>query len=450
MVSSRMYQSRRELIALGSAGIGLGAVGGFLAGRNPWEDEEQPCDPRHRVFDPIDWPAPRYDSAGTAAAPRQSAPTGELEEIWQSEHTTFVDQIGQPVIVSGHVTVTYTHNSRGRIRTIDLTTGITQWDKEIGEGRPNPGDLLAHGSTLYYRGQTEEFGPAVTALSLATGEEQWSVAGEWNPQSGPVLTEDGHIWLTERDTNEDESSIISISADSGADCSVWTIKGNGGGLPRFADGFICYGTDAGAVALDRENGNEQWRTEEPRIPRIVTDDLIYATKTHGWLSAHDSSTGTTEWTVESEHYLDGEEDPDNPHVVIDEEGRSYARPDFRDLALANGTLLARERVWSDHADRITAFNAQTGAQRWQLAPEDEWPASDDRFWYTGPVVAGGSAFVCANRRDGDAELQRIDVESGTITDRTTLDESAMAAPSVGRGVVVVPQRNGIGCFGDTA
>ena len=240
--------------------------------------------------------------------------------------------------------VAYTQHSRRQIQTVDLKSGTTQWNKQIGEGRPNPGDLLAHGSTLYYRGRTEEFGPAGMALSLASGQAQWLVAEEWNPQAGPVLTEDGHLWLTERDTNEDGACIISISADGGVECSVWPIEGNGGGLPRYNDSLAFYGTDAGAVALDRENGKEQWRTEDPRVPRLVTKDRIYATKTHGWLSAHDVSSGTTEWTVESEHYLDGEEDPDNPNVVLDEEGRSYARPDFRDLALANGTLLARERV----------------------------------------------------------------------------------------------------------
>ncbi len=448
MLNRQPNTSRRHLLALSAASLGFGATGGYLIGANPFADEQPVCDPRERIIDPDDWPAPRYEPAGTARAPARNAPTGELEEIWHAEIDAFVETIGQPVISTGRVAVAVAHPNRERILTLDLATGRRIWDERIPEVRPDVGDLTAIGGDVFYQVKTEEIGRGVMALSLRDGTRRWSAPDDLNPRSGPVVTEDGHVWFAERHGSDDESSVGALSADTGVECSTWRIDGSGGGSLVFDAEHIYHGTSTGAVALDRENGDERWRTKAPRFPQLVANGRLYATRSFGWLSAHDIDSGSTEWTVESEHYLDGEADPDDPHVMIDEDGTTYARPDYRDLALADDVLISRERVWSDHADRITAFDPEDGDIIWQLEPEDEWPAPDNRFWYTGPVVAGDSAFVCENRRAGDSSLQRIAVTSGEIIDTIELDESAMDGPAVGRGAVVVPTREGITCYAD--
>lgn len=440
--------SRRHLLAVGAASLGVGATAGYATASTIYTNEQPTCDPHERLFDPDDWPAPRYDPAGTARAPARNAPKGELEEIWHAEWSP-TEQIGQPVISAGRVAVATRRGGRKSIVTLDLATGDVLWDERVSD-RLEVGSLVAAGGDLFYRTGLEDIGRGVLVLSLRDGTHRWSEPQDWNPRMGPVVTEQGHVWITDRNARDKASSVVALSADTGADCSSWQIDGMALGAARVGERHVYQGTREGAVALDLESGEELWRTDEARSPSVVSGDKMYATGTFGWLSVHDIESGDAEWTVESEHYLDGEPHPDNPDRMVDGAGVAYARPDYRSLALADDVLLSRERVFSDHPDRIIAFDAEDGSELWQLAPEDEWPNPDDRFWYTGPVVAGESAIICENRRVGNSYLSEIDIQSGTVTDRTEMDAPALHAPAVGRGAIVVPRIDGIACYGDNS
>ncbi len=447
MSDRRLSPSRRQLLALGAAGIGFGATGKYIVGADPLGGDESVCEPRERLFDPDDWSMPGYDPAGTGHAPARTAPTGSLHQQWHADFRG--DRISQPLISAGRVVVATSGSHSGeQIRTYDLTAGEKQWTAIVSKNgiMGEVGDLVASGGDLFHRTQTDTHGMAVMSLSLGDGEQHWVAPSDGGVYGRPIVTERGRVWISDRDGNTDESPITSLSADTGGACSSWRIDGSGAGTVLMREDLISVGTAKGLFGLDRETGEEQWRAETGGSPSVITRDRVFATRHPGYLRAYSADSGDIDWTVESEHYADGELHPENDYFKIVEGGSSIARPNYRDLAVAGELLLARERVYSRHADRITVFDTATGDEMWQRDP----PAAeaDDRIWYTGPIVAGESAFVCENRREGDSSLLRIDVSSGETLDTVEMDAHAMAAPAVGRGAVVVPRRDGIACYAD--
>ncbi|QSG06930.1 WD40/PQQ-like beta propeller repeat containing protein [Halapricum desulfuricans] len=356
------------------------------------------------------------------------------------------------MIAGGRVAVVVSEMSSERILTVDLASGEEQWtelvttDGHMGQV-DDMGDLVASEGDLFYRTHTEDHGLAVAAMSLGTGKRLWVTPVDGGGYGRPAVTGRGNVWIHERDDETDESIVTALSADSGDECSSWRVDSPRPNEIYVHDESLYVSTAEGIVALDRDTGDEQWRTEESARLQAVTENRVFATNHPGFLIAYQTGSGDEEWTVESDHYMDGERIPDDPGFKRSESGNSVARPNYGELAIVGDLMLARERVHSSHSDRITAFEIETGDEVWQVVPE-ELSDDDTTVTYTGPVIAGQVAFACENRRDGESRLLRIDVSTGEILASVEMATIATGSPSVGRGAVVIPQEDGIICYAD--
>jgi outer membrane protein assembly factor BamB len=238
------------------------------------------------------------ESRGTVHA----VATGDGSEVWQRSLPREQPAAGAPVVADGAVVFGLGDLDLfrfGGLYALETGDGSTRWHCEAGDGNSNtPAYPAAAGGTVYYaafpaggRGD----GAAVTAVSAADGETEWTATADGEAVYTGVAVTDDRVYAG--------GPQASLALDRGDREPVW--RSPGGYFfspPAVADGRVYAGSTGesgpGVRALDRE-GEENWthapgRTAPPG-PATVADGVVYYGAGDGRLYALDADGGERRW-----------------------------------------------------------------------------------------------------------------------------------------------------------
>ncbi len=248
------------------------------------------------------------DTRGTAHA----VTTDEGSEEWRRSLPREQPAAGGPVVTDGAVVFGLGRLDLfqfGGLYALETADGSTRWHRESGDGSSHtPAYPAGADGTVYYaafpaggRGETEgEPVAAVTAVSAADGEPEWTAAAEENAVYTGVAATDDRVYAG--------GPQGSLALDRSNQETAWrSPSGYFFSPPTVADGQVYVGTTgesgSGVRALDRDR-QEQWthtagRTATPG-PVTVADGVVYYGAGDGRLYALDADGGDRRWRVGEE------------------------------------------------------------------------------------------------------------------------------------------------------
>jgi outer membrane protein assembly factor BamB len=234
------------------------------------------------------------------------------KEIWKDKYATqpaagpaskHPGPRSTPAVAEGKIC---TFGVRGVLSCLDAVTGKLQW-REDTKAWPSyftsASPLITEGLCIIYQG-TDKSG-MLAAHDLTTGKQKW----QWNAQGAPygspvLLTADG----TKQVVTLTSKAIVGVSLDGKLLWQVPFAKGYNDttGTP-IVDGqnIICFGQDAGAIALriekDRDGvtAKQVWKkaqtTHRYNTP-VLRDGLLYGMTPGKLFFCMNAQTGETLWT----------------------------------------------------------------------------------------------------------------------------------------------------------
>ncbi|MFE6667568.1 PQQ-binding-like beta-propeller repeat protein [Streptomyces sp. NPDC057697] len=393
--------SRRRILRLATAGLGVAVVGAGAVGCGPGED---PAAPGGNAK-----PGGNGKGGGFTTPPPGTAP----EPLWQADAANTglagIDAlavIGGVALVSGDPLV-------GR----DMATGKEKWSRR---GVTTPGaKLIVGGGTLYLA--SAEYDGDVVGLDPATGKETWrSRLGKKFEQPRPIAADDRHVyvvagilekdfttpnnviaaidttsgrivWREQRDAGTEEFGITAAAVggrlvytdyrenvtcrDTATGRQVWTKKISRSNDRRFAvhEGLVIVADGRRLRAFDLAGGKDRWslRTEEFSSfndPQVL-DGVLYASDSVRGMWAVDPRTGKRIWHNEE---------------LLDSATQAWQ------FAKVNGTVYGATEF--DEDGGVHAFDAATGKLRWTYNDK----SGDIQQWYV--VAAADRLAVMHGKR----------------------------------------------------
>lgn len=368
-------RSRRGLLS-GFATAGSLALAGCTGGGvSPGSDVD------------TEWPAPAADAAATSYVANASVPRTPPSERWRASVGA---PTGRPVVADGVVVVP---SERG-VTGVDLRSGEERWHRS----GPAYG-VCARDGTAY---ATLRGDPAVVALALETGEEEWRTGGEDPFGAAPLVAPAGDRVYA----GDTMGHVRAYDASDGA--VLWTFDAFTGvySLAARRDALLVGTTGGEAYQLHgpREDVSPVWRRKLPGTVRSLSadDGTVYASTAGGGLFRleTDHAAGRTRW-----------------HAP--------------DAATTTGSLVATGRsVLAVDGDRAVAHASGTGDERW-TRPVDGSGAT------SAPAAAGDTLFVGVG-----GALRALALDGGTgvggfrLGDERWRYEATVAATAVADGAVL--------------
>ncbi|HTN79400.1 MAG TPA: PQQ-binding-like beta-propeller repeat protein [Acidimicrobiales bacterium] len=271
-----------------------------------------------------------------------------LQARWVHPFTDAPFKSGFPTTVGEFEGKAVLVDTGGAVYLVDPATGDPQ---RIGDDPDSPspagGDAVVDGDQLFMT-----LGGALRAIDLPSGDVRWTDNGTSFVPNGPVVDGDKVIFLRSI-TNADGSVDADVTAfDRDTGKVIWTRRmtpaGNG---PTLADGLVIVGSPL--TALDPDDGSIVWQTDPgrdvvgrpgydaPRDAVIAGVRLIDGNTASIDLVSVDAKTGAERWRVP----LQG-------------------RPEFTEEITVAGDMVLVPQLGGP----IAAFDAETGASKWEFAP----------------------------------------------------------------------------------
>ena len=225
--------------------------------------------------------------------------------------------------------------------------------------------------------------PAHTAVAEGP-EPPYRVAWEFDttagePVASPVLA-DGRVVVVA------EESVVALDAEDGAE--DWTIDREEGpagaavalpGVVAFVEGA---GEEATVVGVDPTDGGELWTFDleaDAPGPLTAAEDRVFVGTARGDVHALDAETGAEAWSFEAEGGVEG--------AIAVDEGVAYVSA-FR---------------LSERAGTLYAIGSEDGEEVWRYSPSEVALGFSSSF-----AVSGDLAYVGT----GDRSLRALNVEDG--------------------------------------
>lgn len=265
---------------------------------------------------------------------------------------------------------------------------------------------------------------ALLALRLADGEELWRYETTAKRLS-PAAVHDDTVYVAASDR-----VLHAVDVQSGRERWQAAIPGWNRHAPADGSGLLFFGTQAGPngpailVALDADDGSEQWRAEgESTLMRpVVAEDSVFAAGWKGTLSCFDARTGDVRWEQ-------------SPGIKIP------VAPAVHDSSV----LVANRDRQGYH---LLALTTERGETIWSYSlPADE-------KLHTTPLVHQGLVYVGtsdrrkvsgSNGRNNSGRLHALDVDSGEPVWPAPIDleERIKHTPALDRHRLYVLTRYGL-------
>ncbi|AHG01139.1 hypothetical protein HALLA_17725 [Halostagnicola larsenii XH-48] len=424
---------RRALAAFGAVATGVsGYVAGvrsadsvpdWLAGRD--------CAPSPLVTSPTDWAFPRHDRANTGHAPTRAGPNWPLNKAWEREWPIGDLYELMPLVVSNGVVVALMEaDPRSVLLAISLADGRVRWRRAVDDARY--GHVCAASGTAFVEAEVPDSPVQLAARSLGDGTAMWT--DSFSSHVSQTLAA-GRLLAAKR--RDGDFVITASDARTGSECWRAVHDGRPGDI-AVTDGRIVLPTrDYGVLALDPATGDRQWRSDAGGDTAAIVDGLVISRRFPGELKALSLVDGSTEWSVRSEHFVEGGESDD---------GSQYARPGFEIGAVTPEAVVYMLEVYSEYPRRLQARDFETGELLWDVGPE---PTPVEFHGYSRPVVVGDDVLAIRYARREESEdipdaLLRLDIATGEELDRVTFPtDERIYPPVVANNTLLVPTEEGL-------
>ncbi|WP_256545140.1 outer membrane protein assembly factor BamB family protein [Halobellus inordinatus] len=241
-----------------------------------------------------------------------------------------------PTVVGSHA---FVGTFSGGVVAVDLATGETRW--QAGDPSRSYPPVVVDGVAYVTarRWGTDETGGSESAasddagvfaaLDTETGDRRWAVPLDGNPTAPPGYpdgvvycgTHRGHVYAVDATTGETRwretvGDWVTRGPTAAADGVYVVVLGEGpvklthdgsvswrstidaGTNPVLDSGVALFGTNAGVVAVGRDDGEVRWRGETDAPVRFdvqVADGVAYAGDQYGTVLAFDVATGDRRW-----------------------------------------------------------------------------------------------------------------------------------------------------------
>ncbi|QLH83296.1 PQQ-binding-like beta-propeller repeat protein [Halosimplex pelagicum] len=333
-----------------------------------------------------DWPSQRFGPRNTAVHPSASGPGGDLSVAWTADY--LADPVGEsdgvsiqgpPIVLDGTVVSSAYIFVDGEQMTVvsafDLESGERQWERSFPFGDledylevPPSATIGSDGRRVLVETATDE--PALTALSPADGETEWSRPLE-RPLASPVTAAGGSVVAGEQ--------LFTVhDTEDGTRQSRYSYEGD-------------------------EFEKLVWTSQ---YPPTVTEDTIYA-PAYRELHAIDRESGERRWTATNDFYSIAKAKwsaPFNPPVVAD--GVAYATAGYIDSSDTGG---------------MVALDTEDGSVLWTALPDGTRPEdfdgrdyrSEQTALYGVPILLGGTLYAHGYER-GEWGLFAVDPDDGSV------------------------------------
>lgn len=433
MVDLPSIPRRKVLAAAGTAATG---VGGYVAGVRSADSMPdwlagRDCAPSPLATSSTDWPFPQHDRANTGHAPKRAGPDWPLTRTWEREWPVGdLFRLRSLVVADGVVVAPVVAAPRSVLLGISNDDGRVIWRRRIEDAEY--GQVFAASGTAFVEGAIPDSSVRFAARSLGDGATLWTASFTSHvPQTlagGRLLTVDRSPDRTRDDTH---FAVTALDARTGVEC--W--RAVHGGRPHdiaVSDGRVIVPTrEHGVLALDPASGSRQWRSDVGADTAALVDGLIISRRFPGELRSLSLADGSLNWSVRSDHFVEGGED----------DGTEYARPGFEVGAVTSEAVIYLLEVYSDYPQRLQARDLETGELLWDVGPD---PTPVEFHGYSRPVVVGDDVLAIRYaRREGDEDppdaLLRLDVASGAERDRITFPaDEHVYPPVVADNTLLVP------------
>ena len=425
---------RKALAAVGATTIGSGSYVAGLRSADSVPDRlaGRDCAPSPLATNPADWPFPRHDRANTGHAPARAGPDQLVERTWEQEWPVgHLSELKSLVVADGIVVALLVADPESMLVGLSLAEGRVLWRRSAREA--SYGRVCAASGVAFVEGEIPNSSAQFTARSLSDGATLWT---ESFSSQVPQTLAGGRLLTVDRspDRTRDDAHFSVTAYDGRTGVKCWRTIHEG--RPRdiaVADGRVILPMrDYGVLSLSPASGDQQWRSDAGGDTVAVIDGQVISQQFPGEMRALSLSDGSTNWHVQSEHFLE-----DGTSAG----GTQYARPGFEVGAVTSEAVIYMLEVYSDYPRRLQARDIETGELLWDVGPE---PTPVKFHGYSRPVVVGEDVFaVQYARREGnmnppDALLQ-LDAASGTELNRITFSaDERVYSPVVADNTLIVP------------
>jgi outer membrane protein assembly factor BamB len=289
---------------------------------------------------------------------------------------------------------------------LTIDTGEAVWSFVAETGLGFVGPLALADGVVYVSGQDGY----IYALEAATGSVVWrsQVSAPAPLGSGPLVVDDA-LYVTAQDGN-----VHAVDAATGN--ARWTtpIGGTSIGQPAYADGYVVlpgprFGAEPfnGLLALRADSGEEAWRfpTDDMVMPGpAIANGTVYFGGAVSDFYAISLGTGDLRWHVET------------------------GAP-ISDTAVSGGT------VYVTNVDRLGAYDAETGGERWSLRFDGEM-----LYGTTVTRTEDGATVVLVG--DSAGVLHAIDQGGMEVWSVTVTEASLISPATVIDGIIYIPGQDG--------
>lgn len=434
--------------------LGAGALAGCLElpGSSDTDTRTRSPQPFHSPAEPLDWPAPHYDSGHTRHAPdREVLGTNER---WHHPVPLSDDPASTLVAADGQVyyalkrRTTKEENRATRLVALDTDTGQVRWQNEFrnwsGGFEPPYGPLpVVYGEMIAFG--PESATPRIRSHAAATGDKQWSTPSH----GGQRLLVPGagllHVLRGNPDRETPSRTVAAVDPLSGAD--VWTHEFESG-VPRYPsfDGEFLYYPLSGPsedaqdelVVMDPDAGTVERRFQrdiQPLAP--VSRGRIFAAQWGGQrIVAVDVETGAIEW-----------ENPVKFHHELESGDPEVVNARYRFGGVTPDRLVIHKHLHGSRSDEIWGYDPSTGQEDWRVEPDPEAPV----MLFNQPIVVGEIVYVTgtsapqSTSREGF--LHRYDAASGDRLSQRSLPSPCFRPPIVAGDQLFVVAWDGVHAFG---
>jgi outer membrane protein assembly factor BamB len=301
---------------------------------------------------------PNLDQAGTREAQGEISRSNvsNLEEAWTlpaKAQSTYGAYAASPVISNG---VVYMQDLESSVQAISLETGEVQWTWASESATQGPNGVVVADGKVFGATATEAF-----ALDQETGKELWSVPVAESPLAIDMAPgyEDGLVYLSSVPVNVNSEyqggavgTLYALDAKTGKEVwswdtvpkSLWGDKklNSGGGLwypPTFdGKGFMYFGT--GNPVPYPGTAGEPWGQSRPG-PNLWTNSLVKM----------NAKTGKLEWYHQSEPHDLYDWDFQNSPILADAGGREVAIGSGKNGVVTAVDAKSGKVVWSTNVGK---------------------------------------------------------------------------------------------------
>ncbi|MEU8675459.1 PQQ-binding-like beta-propeller repeat protein [Streptomyces sp. NPDC048560] len=363
--------SRRRILRLAGAGLGLAVTGAAAVGCGPEDTPEEPSGGAK--------PGGGKEGDTFTTPPPGTAP----EPLWQADTTTdnlagiqALAVVGDTALVSGDPLV-------GR----DVVSGEEKWSRA---GITTPGArLIIGGGTLYL--SSAEYDGDVVGLDPATGKETWrSRLGKSYQQPRPIAADDRHVYVLagvlEKDFSTPTNVIAAIDTTTGK--VAWREKRDAGteeyGITASVVGTRLVYTDyrKNLTVRDTTSGRQVWTKKigKSNYRRFAVHEDLVIVADGQRLRAFGLAAGKESWSLATEEFSL-----------------------FKDPQVLDGVLYASDSVRS-----LWAVDPATGKQIWHNEDLLESAAQAWQFAKVGATLYGATEF------DEEGGVHAFDAATGKL------------------------------------